>query len=95
MGCALFNGEVYAAGGNNLNVVEIYDIAGNTWRTGTNMLHARNYFTMAVVNGELMVFGGNGAMDSREMLDSSGAKGIKSSMGTLRYSHASVVIPCM
>ena len=90
LACALYNGEIYAAGGNNLVVVEIYEIGTNKWKYGANLAYHRWFFTLNVVNGELIAFGGT----MKEILDPNGGASSTSSMAAWRDNHASVVVPC-
>jgi len=60
----IYNGKIYCIGGYGsgvLNKVEIYDIASNTWTTGTNMTTARYELTSAIYNGKIYCIGGYNA----------------------------------
>jgi len=59
----IYNGKIYCIGGvsnsgTNLDKVEIYDIASNTWTSGAVMLTARGYLTSVLYNGKIYCIGG-------------------------------------
>ena len=57
----IYNGKIYCIGGTNgtvFNKVEIYDIASNSWTTGTNMTTARYGLTSQIYNGKIYCIGG-------------------------------------
>ena len=60
--CGVINNKIYVAGGsdgdNVRNNLYIYDIATNSWTTGTPMLVGAESPGGAVVNGKLWVIGG-------------------------------------
>ena len=62
MACGVINNKIYVAGGsdgdNVLNNLYIYDIATNSWTSGTPMLVGAESPGGAVVNGKLWVIGG-------------------------------------
>ncbi len=70
-GVGYWNGRVYLAGGalscdnsTSQSQTWIYDIAANTWTTGTAMPHAINASASGVVNGHMYVLGGADASNT-------------------------------
>jgi N-acetylneuraminic acid mutarotase len=62
LAAGVVNGILYAVGGYNthdLNSVEAYDIAADTWTTKAPLPTAREGLAVAVVNGILYAIGGN------------------------------------
>ncbi len=58
-----FNGKLYVIGGFNsagnvLAIVQVYDVAGDSWSSGTSMPAARANAYGATVNGRIYVLGG-------------------------------------
>ena len=64
MACGVINNKIYVAGGsdgdNVVNNLYIYDIATNSWTSGTPMLVGASYPAGAVVDGKLWVIGSAG-----------------------------------
>ena len=59
----LFDGEIWLLGGRNVQVsevaaVEIFDPVSKTWRNGPSLTESRSGFGAAVVQGQIMVAGG-------------------------------------
>ena len=54
----VWNNQIFAIGGSYLNVVEVYDIASDTWRIGTPMLTKRYGAGAAVIDDRIYVAGG-------------------------------------
>ena len=93
-----FNGRVYnALKGNNgnagsLDVVEVLTLSTNTWRIGPKLTKIRYYPTMEVLDNNLVVFGGDGGVDSLEKLEGEDWREEPLQYG--HKQHASVSIPC-
>ena len=95
LGCSMFKGEIWTAAGYNdgfLDVVEIFNSFTSTWRSGPKLTRERVWLTMEVLDNNLVVFGGDGGVDSLEILN-----GEEWREEPLQYSHAehaSVSITC-
>ena len=99
IGCSMFKGEIWTAGGTNgngyiLDVVEILTpgFTGGTWRSGPKLAMGRSWLRMEVLDNSLVVFGGAGAAESLEMLD--GEEWREEPLQYGHYMHASVSISC-
>lgn len=70
--CAAVNGKIYAIGGRlgyldphtDVNIVEIYDVATDSWQTGPSMPTARAFPASVAVDGMIYVIGGLTPVDS-------------------------------
>lgn len=61
IGCVQYNGKIYCMGGytsSATNIVEIYNVASNTWSTGAAMPTARYGFGCIQYNGKIYCIGG-------------------------------------
>ena len=86
LGCSMFKGEIWTAGGFNgrvynafkgnngnagsLDFVEVLSLFTNTWRSGPKLTRGRNYLTMEVLDNNLVVFGGNDELGGSGVADS-------------------------
>ena len=95
LGCSMFKGEIWTAGGNNggfLDVVEVFNPFTSTWRSGPRLIKSRGYLTMEVLDNSLVVFGGVGGEDSLEKLQGKGWR--EEPLQDGHVYHASVSITC-
>ena len=96
LACSMFKGEIWTAGGYNgdqyLDVVEILTTFTNTWRSGPKLTRGRYWLTMEVLDNSLAVFGGDGGVDSLEILE--GEVWREEPLQYKHHAHASVSIPC-
>lgn len=100
--CTLYNGEIIVSGGTSDNVdgfKKVYALNLNTleWSSLEDMNYGRWDHTMQVVNGQLMVFGGNGGANQTVSKTLEIFDGIGWSVGQMASSHddhASVVVNC-
>ncbi|XP_023348627.1 ring canal kelch homolog isoform X2 [Eurytemora carolleeae] len=99
LGCSMFKGEIWTAGGYNggsLDVVEVLTpgFTGGTWRSGPKLTKSRYYLTMEVLDNSLVVFGGvgGGVANSLEILQ--GEEWREEPLQYRHTDHASVSIPC-
>ena len=75
-------------------LVEVFNLASRTWRTGPSMRHARVGLTLEVVGDELIAFGGYGYPDSLERFNGENWIFDVEPMQYHHYLHSSVVISC-
>lgn len=75
-------------------LVEVFNLASRTWRTGPSMRHARVGLTLEVVGDELIAFGGYGYPDSLERFNGENWIFDVEPMHHHHYLHSSVVISC-
>ena len=93
----MFRGEIWTAGGFNLNigsldVVEVLTPFTNTWRSGPKLTRERGFLTMEALDNSLVVFGGSGGADSLEILEGEAWREEPLQYG--HVDHVSVSIPC-
>ena len=67
-GVAVLDGKIYVSGGadktsKNLEKVEVYDIATNTWTNVASMNRGRSGHDLLVMNGSLVAFGGDSRVE--------------------------------
>jgi N-acetylneuraminic acid mutarotase len=76
----MIGGKLYAVGGRfntfeyNTNLVDVYDLAANTWSSVKPMPTARSGSAVAVLDGKIFVFGGErlgGTFNQAEVYDPS------------------------
>ncbi|XP_023332766.1 kelch-like protein 12 isoform X2 [Eurytemora carolleeae] len=93
-GCAIYNEEIYIAGGWSFtgpySSVEVYNLNTNTWRMINDMNLARNTFAMQVLNNKLTVLGGG----SIEVYDGENWIEDTTALKNPNAQFTSVVIPC-
>jgi hypothetical protein len=95
----VFNDKLYAWGGYNgvaaLNTLAVYDIATNTWSTGTSGGTARYVHTSIVYNGKMYAWGGigtSGRLNTMDVYDlAAGTWSTGPTGGTARYGHTAVL----
>ena len=75
-------------------LVEIFNLASRTWRTGPRMGYAREGLTLEVVGDELIAFGGYGYPDSLQRFNGENWIFGAEPMQYHHYLHTSVVISC-
>ena len=95
LACSMFKGEIWTAGGYNggdLDVVEVLTPFTNTWRSGPKLTRKRRFLTMEVLDNSLVVFGGDGGVDSLEFLDIEEWR--EEPLQYQHVEHASVTIQC-
>ena len=99
-GCALYNNEVWVAGGaggadvSPTTLVEIFNVASRIWRTGPSMRYSRVGLTLEVIGDELIAFGGYDYPDSLERCNGENWIFDVEPMQYHHYRHSSVVISC-
>ena len=92
----MYQNEIYVAGGergwtSKLQTVEVYNLEGRVWREIQLMKQGRYLPTMAVINGNLSVYGGHGnSSSSMEVYTEEGW--VESSMKYNHDGHAGVII---
>ena len=96
-GCSLYQNEIYVAGGSLggyiKQTVEVYNLEGRVWRNIQLMKRHRYLPIMAVVNGNLSVYGGQGSpSSSMEVYTEEGW--VESSMKYNHDGHAGVIVVC-
>ncbi|XP_023348217.1 kelch-like protein 3 [Eurytemora carolleeae] len=96
-GCSLFQNEIYVSGGSLggyiKQTVEVYNLEGRVWRNIQLMKRHRYLPIMAVVNGNLSVYGGQGSpSSSMEVYTEEGW--VESSMKYNHDGHAGVIVVC-
>ena len=74
---------------------QVYKYTGGTWETAGQLTVARQFHTMDVLHGQMMVVGGyNGDyLDSVELLEDESWKNVSWSLSNARYAHAMAVVP--
>ena len=95
LACSMFQEEIWTVGGFNdehLDVVEVLTPFTNTWRSGPKLTRGRNYLTMEVLDNSLVVFGGDGGVDSLEILEEQVWR--EEPLQYQHSGHASVTIQC-
>ena len=97
LACSMFKGEIWTAGGykngRHQDVVEVLTPGfTNTWRSGPKLTKRRVYLTMEVLDNNLVVFGGDGGVDSLEKLE--GEDWMEEPLQYGHKQHASVSILC-
>ena len=95
LGCSMFKGEIWTAGGFNdgyLDVVEVFNSFTNTWSSGPKLAKGRLHLTMELLDNSLVVFGGDGGEDSLEKLFGEAWREERLQYG--HSDHASISIPC-
>ena len=93
--CALYGEDIIIAGGitpNGGESVEALNLKTLEWRSLPSLQLARDFVSMELVNGTLMVFGGYGTEYSAEIFDGEEWRIKPLSEGHLY--HASVTMPC-
>ena len=92
----MYQNEIYVAGGERdwtsiLQIVEVYNLEGRVWREIQLMKQGRYLPTMAVINGNLSVYGGHGnSSSSMEVYTEEGW--VESRMKYNHDGHAGVII---